>query len=148
MSDRLLLCKVYGNGDPDAPLTPTTGVYRAAIADIIDPDTGTKAFVVNAPIGTPGGVLANPWVVAVARGTRWDVIKGNADIVEIATQGLRTARIGALPVAARTAMLAKATAEGFNISALDGESSIAELVTTLVKAHDAGLDSNALDLPE
>lgn len=123
MAKRFGICKRLGVGDDLDP-------YRAAILDVLDPDTQGPAFeVVAAFEGTPGG---SDVCVFVASGKRFSLVAGNADIdlFPEATRGVALAGIG---TAARAAMQSAIATRTGDASWVALSLSMGEVVERLVQ---------------
>lgn len=142
MSVRYYLCRVYGDGNPDAEDTPTTGAYRPALFDLLDPQTGARALEVKHVTGTPP---AHPWTLCAARGDRHALTRGNPDIVELPDAALRGVQLAAMHVPTRNAFLAALTGRGVDVSWVDTATSYRDVMDRLVSIQDAAVDSDALD---
>lgn len=100
MAKRFGICARIGAGDDLDP-------YRAAILDVLDPDTGGPAFEVVAAVSSAQGA---DWCAFVASGKRFSLASGNQDVdlFPEATRGLALSGMGAADVVSmRTAINAR-----------------------------------------
>ena len=142
--DKYYLCRIYGNGDIDAPepWIPTTGAYRPAIEDVKDVDGVTflpwKAIVGQDPLT---GDILHEWAVVVGRGDDHSVVNGNPDILLVST-GRGEETIGSLPDKARVKKIFRDA--GVRDSDVRDTVAVRNALDKLIKAHQPGLDFSRL----
>ena len=149
MSTRYYLCAIYGDGNIDVPDTPTTGPYRPSINDVVDPVTGSKAFITRFVIGSnpTTGAPLHPWAIVAAEGSQHDLVDGDPDITPIADQGVQRVKLAALHIPTRNAIFAAMQGRGISTSRFDVNSSVRDVLDHMIQEHDAALNADALDIP-
>lgn len=148
MSVRYYLCEVWGNGDPDAPPTPTTGAYRPAIVDVVDPVTGGSAFATRAQIGVgPDGTPLHSWTLVAAQGDQHGLAVSAPGVEPMPDPGLRDVQLASIHLPTRNAMLARLTARGIDVSWVSTETGYRDVCDRLVSLHVPAFNSDALDFP-
>lgn len=150
MSVRYYLCQIYGNGDPDVAHTPTTGPYRPAISDVIDPATGLRAFERKFSIGVDPqtGQPLTPWVLVAARSDKHRLLDGHADIVHVADAGVKDVQIGAIDIPKRVDTLAMLSARGVDLSGFDNSASHRQIMDKVVADADPAMTLDDIDFPD
>lgn len=137
---RYYVCKVYGNGDLDAPNTPTTGAYRPALADIIDPATGMKAFGFTAQI-SPG---QHPWCLVIAGGNKHGLVNNHPDIDPLPAYAMDV-RLSAMHTPTKVMMMNKLSARGIDTGQFANADGFRDIVRALGKAHGAAFNEDDFD---
>lgn len=152
MSVRYYLSKIYGDGDIDAPEPwgPTVGAFRPAINDVLDPDTGTQAFVARYSIGVDSqtGLPNKPWVLVAAKGDKHRLLNGHTDITHVADQGVKDVKIGAMEDPKRQTMLSMLTDKGVDLTGFDNAASHRQIMAKMVTDSDPAITLDDIDFPD
>jgi hypothetical protein len=141
---RFVVCKKYGNGgDPDIlPWTPTTGPYRPAIMDVMNPQTGKRAFNVVTAIAQ-----INNRCLVLAAGADFTLINGNADCDQIPDLSLDST-LSVLQNNVYNNIINKLTARGYNVSSITKQSTVRQLIDLIGKDADPAFSVDKFDVSE
>lgn len=139
---RYAVCKIIGDG-----LTPETA-YRPAVADILDPQTGMRAFnVAQVMASNPDGTPKRPWALVVIAGPRMDLIANNQD-VDLLPDVPLDLKIGSMQSVTKLKMAQALTARGIDMSGLGNIDGVRDLVRMIGQLHEQTFNEAGFDVSE
>lgn len=147
---RYYICKVIGNGDIDAPHTPTTGPYRPAIADIVDQASGIRAFSWTQELAMlPNGTPKHDWVLCIAAGTGKShaLAAASADIDPVPDFALDV-KLASMHVPTKNQMFSRMRARGISTDAFANADGFRDVLREIGKLHNPNFDETSLDAQE
>ena len=139
---RYYVCKIIGDG-----LSPDSA-FRPAISDIIDPKTGTLAFVHSAvmpPI--VNGAPEVPWCLVIAGGQDHKLAESHQDITKIPDFSLDI-RLSAMQTATKMSMFNALTDRGIDVSDISNAEAMRDLIRSLGRKIDPDFSENRFDVIE
>lgn len=139
---RYCVCKIIGDG-----VTPETA-RRAAIDDVLDPDTGLRAFnFTTLPWKTTNGLPDLDWCLVIAAGKDFKLLDGNADVDVLPDYPLDV-KVGSMDTETKGEAFAKLGDRGIDVSALGNLDGYRKVIRSLGKEHNVNFNENAFDVSE
>lgn len=143
MAKRFYVCRIIGDGTPFGG----SGPYRAAIEDVVDPQTGFQAFSLNTIISSDPntGEPLLPWCLVIADGARHSLVNGNPDIDPLPVFAL-DAKVSSMHTPTRNAMGAAMQARGINTAFVGTADGYRDVINGLGRLHNPTFDVADFDV--
>lgn len=139
---RYYVCKIIGDG-----IEPETA-FRPAIHDIIDPQSGLRAFDYSAAIATDAqGQPVSNWCLVIAAGRDHRLVANHPDIDALPEYPL-DAKISAMHTPTKNQAMAKLQARGINVAKFANADGYRDLIRSIGREHDENFHEDKFDVSD
>jgi hypothetical protein len=139
---KMYVCTIIGDG-----LTPATA-FRAAIEDIVDPDTGMKAFATAVVIGTDAnGQPTHDWCLVHAAGPNHKLAENDPRITRLSDHP-PTVKLSSMTTPEKARLGNSLTARGIDVSMFSSADGMGDILEYLGKMHSQDFSLDKFDVSE
>lgn len=147
---RYAVCKIYGDGNIDAPQpwTASTGPFRPSIFDIKDNGLQAYSIAVEMPPADPqNGAPQGNWCLVVATGRDFRAADQNPD-VDLMPDFPLSGKLQAVGAVARNRALTKLQARGISVAELSLADGYGEMIRGIGQKLRADFHEDSFDVAE